>query len=42
MSRQILTADRDGERIDAFVARSADLTRSAVQKLLEEGRITCP
>ena len=41
MSRQILTADRDGERIDAFVARSADLTRSAVQKLLEEGRITC-
>ena len=41
MSRQILTADRDGERMDAFVARSADLTRSAVQKLLEEGRVTC-
>jgi len=41
MSRQILTADRDGERMDAFVARSADLTRSAAQKLLEEGRVTC-
>ena len=41
MSTQILTADRDGERIDAFVARSVDLTRSAVQKLLEEGRVTC-
>ena len=36
-----LTADRDGERIDAFVARSAGLTRSAVQKLLEDGRVTC-
>ncbi len=41
MSRQILRADRDGERLDAFVARSADLTRSAAQKLLEEGRVTC-
>ena len=41
MSRQILTADRDGERVDAFVARSAELTRSAAQKLLEEGRVTC-
>jgi len=40
MSRQILTADRGGERMDAFIARSADLTRSAVQKLLEEGRVT--
>ena len=26
--------------MDAFIARSADLTRSAVQKLLEEGRVT--
>lgn len=41
MSRQILTADRDAERMDAFVARSAGLTRSAAQKLLEEGRVTC-
>ena len=41
MSRQILTADRDGERIDAFVARCAELTRSAAQKLMEEGRVTC-
>lgn len=41
MSKQILIADRDGERLDAFVARTADLTRSAAQKLLEEGRVTC-
>ena len=31
-----LTADREGERLDAFLARSVpDLTRSAAQKLLE-------
>ena len=41
MSRQILTADRDGERVDAFLARCAGLTRSAAQKLLEEGQVTC-
>jgi len=41
MSKVILIADRDGERMDAFVARSANLTRSAVQKLLEDGRIAC-
>ena len=41
MSKQILIADRDGERLDAFVARTAGLTRSAAQKLLEEGRVTC-
>ena len=36
-----LTADREGERLDAFLARSVpDLTRSAAQKLLEEGRVT--
>ena len=35
----ILVADLDGERLDTFVARSADMTRSAVQKLLEAG---CP
>ena len=36
----ILIADIPGERLDAFVARSAeDLSRSAVQKLLDEGCI---
>ena len=36
-----LTADRAGERADAFLARSAeDLTRSAAQRLLEEGSVT--
>ena len=35
------TADRDGERADAFLARTVpDLTRSAAQRLLEEGRVT--
>ena len=34
-----LTADREGERLDAFLARSVpDLTRSAAQRLLERGR----
>ena len=32
-----LYADMAGERLDAFVARSAGLTRSAAQRLLEEG-----
>ena len=37
-----LIADIPGERLDAFVARQAqDLTRSAVQRLLEEGCVTC-
>ena len=36
-----LTADRAGERADAFLARAAeDLTRSAAQRLLEEGGVT--
>ena len=37
-----LSCDRDGERIDAFLARSAPeaLTRSAAQRLLEEGAVT--
>ncbi len=36
-----LTADRTGERMDAFLARSVpDLTRSAAQRLLEEGAVT--
>ena len=40
MSIRRLTADRDGERVDAFLARCGDLTRSGAQKLLEEGRVT--
>ena len=37
----ILIADMAGERLDAFVARCADgLTRSAAQKLIEEGAVT--
>ena len=36
-----LTADRAGERLDAFLSRSVpDLTRSAAQRLLEEGAVT--
>ena len=35
------TADREGERLDAFLARSVpDLTRSAAQRLLERGAVT--
>ena len=38
----ILTADRDGERADAALARLCpELTRSAAQKLLESGAVTC-
>ena len=37
----IFTADIPGERLDAFVARVAEgLTRSAVQKLIEQGAVT--
>ena len=39
-----LTADREGERADALLARLVpDLTRSAAQKLLEReiGRASC-
>jgi len=36
-----LTADRSGERADQFLARLGDgLTRSAAQRLLEEGAVT--
>jgi 23S rRNA pseudouridine1911/1915/1917 synthase len=36
-----LSADRDGERLDVFVARSvAELTRSRVRKLIDEGHVT--
>ena len=38
----ILNADLSGERLDAFLARSVpELTRSAAQKLLEDGCVTC-
>ena len=37
----ILIADIPGERLDAFLARSVpDLTRSAAQRLIEEGNAT--
>ena len=37
----ILYADNPGERLDAFLARSADnLSRSAAQKLIEDGLVT--
>ncbi len=37
----ILYADQSGERLDAFLARSAQgLSRSAAQKLIEEGQVT--
>ena len=42
MTTTKLTADRDGERADAFLARSIpELTRSAAQRLLEKGMVTC-
>ena len=42
MTRLTLTADREGERADAFLARCVPgLTRSAAQRLLEEGRAVC-
>ena len=41
MGPQTLIADRAGERADAFLARTVpDLTRSAAQRLLEEGAVT--
>lgn len=41
METRILTADQAGERADALVARLIpDLTRSAAQRLLEEGAVT--
>ena len=36
----ILQADISGERLDAFLARAVpDLTRSAAQRLIEEGNV---
>ena len=41
MTPLILTAQEGGERLDAFVASQVeDLTRSAVQRLLEQGAVT--
>ena len=41
MEAKTLTADQAGERLDAFLARSLpDLTRSAAQRLLEDGAVT--
>ena len=41
MDRLTLTADREGERLDAFLARTVPgLTRSAAQRLLEAGAVT--
>lgn len=38
----ILYADKDGERLDAFLARAGEgLSRSAAQKLLSDGHVTC-
>ena len=43
MSHLTLTADRAGERADQLLSRSVEnLTRSAAQKLLEQGRVTTP
>jgi len=41
MTPLTLTADRTGERVDSFLSRLLpDLTRSAAQRLLEEGLVT--
>ena len=41
MTPILLRADREGERLDQLLARSVDgLTRSAAQRLLEEGLVT--
>ena len=41
MTPLLLRADRAGERADQLVARLVpELTRSAAQRLLEEGRVT--
>ena len=41
MTPLLLTADR-AERLDQFLSRELGLTRSAVQKLLEEGAVALP
>ena len=42
MPRLTLRADRSGERADQLLARQIEgLTRSAAQRLLEQGRVSC-
>ena len=42
MTALTLTVQQSGERLDAFLARSVEgLTRSAAQRLLEDGAVTC-
>ena len=36
-----LIAELDGQRLDVFLAERAGMTRSAVQRLLEQGLVTC-
>ena len=36
-----LIAEQDGQRLDIFLAERAGMTRSAVQRLLEQGLVTC-
>ena len=41
MTALTLTVQQSGERLDAFLARSVEgLTRSAAQRLLEDGAVT--
>ncbi len=37
----VFSAPESGQRIDIFLAEAASMTRSAVQKLLEQGNVTC-
>ncbi len=37
---EVLTVDRDGDRLDAYVAGNSDLSRARVQALVAEGRVT--
>ena len=36
-----LIAEQDGRRLDVFLAEQAGMTRSAVQRLLEQGLVSC-
>ena len=36
-----LIAEQDGQRLDVFLAERSGMTRSAVQRLLEQGLVTC-
>ena len=42
MTALTFTVQQSGERLDALLARSVEgLTRSAAQRLLEDGAVTC-